>query len=116
MRFMSDRFFVDTNILIYAYDRTVPEKRDRALDAIKLLWNQGNGVLSAQVLQEFYVNVTKKIAHPISKVKARSIIDTYLVWQKELIRPEHVLIASEIQERHQLSFWDSMIVVSAIQS
>jgi predicted nucleic acid-binding protein len=116
MRSMSDRVFVDTNILIYAYDRMAAEKRDKALDVIKRLWNQGNGVLSTQVLQEFYVNVTKKITHPLSKVKARSIIETYLVWRIEMIRPEHVLLASEIQERHQLSFWDAMIVISAIQS
>ncbi len=113
---MSDSCFVDTNILIYAYDRAAGEKRDKALTAVKRLWNQGNGVLSTQVLQEFYVNVTKKIARPVSKVKARSVIDTYLVWRIELIRPEHVILASEIQQRYQLSFWDAMIVVSAIQS
>ncbi|MCU7936921.1 MAG: PIN domain-containing protein [Candidatus Thiodiazotropha sp. (ex Dulcina madagascariensis)] len=113
---MSDKVFVDTNILIYAYDRASAEKRKNAAEAVKVLWNQGNGVLSTQVLQEFYVNVTRKIGHPVSPDRARSIIATYLAWRVEVIRPDHVLQASEIQERHKISFWDAMIVVSAMQS
>ncbi|MCU7861068.1 MAG: PIN domain-containing protein [Candidatus Thiodiazotropha sp. (ex Lucinoma kastoroae)] len=113
---MRDKVFVDTNILIYAYDLASGGKRKNAAEAVKTLWDQGNGVLSTQVLQEFYVNVTRKIGHPISPDKARSILATYLAWQVEVIKPDHILRASEIQERHKISFWDAMIVVAAIQS
>ncbi|MCU7892030.1 MAG: PIN domain-containing protein [Candidatus Thiodiazotropha sp. (ex Ustalcina ferruginea)] len=113
---MRDKVFVDTNILIYAYDLASEGKRKNAAEAVKILWDQGNGVLSTQVLQEFYVNVTRKIGHPISPDKARSILATYLAWQVEVIKHDHILRASEIQERHKISFWDAMIVVSAIQS
>jgi predicted nucleic acid-binding protein len=113
---MRDRVFVDTNILIYAYDLASGVKRKRAVEAVKALWETGNGVLSTQVLQEFYVNVTRKIGHPITPDKARSILATYLAWPVEMIRPDSVLTASEIQQRHKISFWDAMIVVAAIQS
>jgi predicted nucleic acid-binding protein len=113
---MRDKVFVDTNILIYAYDLASEVKRKRAVEAVKVLWDSGNGVLSTQVLQEFYVNVTRKIGHPITPDKARSILGTYLAWQVEVIRPDSVLRASELQERHKISFWDAMIVVAAIQS
>jgi predicted nucleic acid-binding protein len=113
---MRDKVFVDTNILIYAYDLASGVKRKRAVEAVKALWDKGNGVLSTQVLQEFYVNVTRKLGHPITPDKARSILATYLAWQVEVIRPDSVLKASEIQERHKISFWDAMIVVAAIQS
>ncbi|MES9990523.1 MAG: PIN domain-containing protein [Candidatus Thiodiazotropha sp.] len=113
---MRDKVFVDTNVLIYAYDLASGVKRKRAAETVKALWSNGNGVLSTQVLQEFYVNVTRKIGHPITPDKARSILATYLAWQVEVIRPDSVLRASEIQERHKISFWDAMIVVAAIQS
>lgn len=113
---MSDKVFVDTNILIYAYDLASGAKRKHAAEVVKTLWDRGNGVLSTQVLQEFYVNVTRKIDHPITPDKARSILATYLAWQVEVITPDSVLRASELQERHKISFWDGMIVVAAIQS
>jgi predicted nucleic acid-binding protein len=116
MNFMSDRVFVDTNILIYAYDRAAGEKRARAKEVVKHLWDQGSGVLSTQVLQEFYVNITRKVAQPLSLTKARAILTTYLSWRVETITPLGVIQAAEIHERYQVSFWDAMIIVAAIQS
>jgi predicted nucleic acid-binding protein len=113
---MTDRAFVDTNILIYAYDRDAGDKHRLASDLLRRLWMEGNGVLSTQVLQEFYVNATAKIAKPISLSKARAVISRYLVWQVEANTPESVLRASEIQERHRLSFWDSLILAAATQA
>lgn len=57
---MSGKTFVDTNILIYAYDLDSGAKHTVAADRLRLLWRDGAGVLSTQVLQEFYVNVTGK--------------------------------------------------------
>ncbi len=112
---MTDKSFVDTNILIYAYDLDAGAKHKQAADLIRRLWENGGGVLSTQVLQEFYVNVTQKIPQPIPLAIARGIIDTYRAWQVEVNTIETVLLASEYQERNQLSFWDAMIVAAAVQ-
>jgi predicted nucleic acid-binding protein len=77
---MTAKVFVDTNILIYAYDRDAGDKHRMASDLVRRLWIEGNGVLGTQVLQEFYVNATAKIAKPIAFSKARAVISRYLVW------------------------------------
>lgn len=110
---MKDRLFIDTNILIYAHDLDAGEKHQKSIRLIEQLWESESGVLSTQVLQEFYVNVTRKIAKPLPSEIARSIIENYLSWQVESIMPESILLASEISERHQLSFWDAMIITAA---
>jgi predicted nucleic acid-binding protein len=110
---MSDRVFVDTNILVYAHDLDAGRKHQVATSLLRDLWESQAGVISTQVLQEFYVNVTHKIAKPISPPQARGILSAYAAWQVEVIRPADVLQASEVQERYQLSFWDAMIIVAA---
>jgi len=112
---MNDKPFIDTNVLIYAYDLDAGDKHRRASELIKSLWNERGGILSTQVLQEFHVNVTRKIPRPISPATARGIIDTYRAWQIETISIDTVLRASEYQERHQLSFWDGVIIAAAVQ-
>lgn len=71
------------------------------------------GVISTQVLQEFYVNITQKIPKPLSPAEARGIIENYLYWHVELNDSDTILLASEIGERHALSFWDSLIIAAA---
>lgn len=110
---MTDRIFIDTNILIYAHDLDAGRKHEKAIHLIEHLWESETGVLSIQVLQEFYVNVTRKIAQPLPPEIARSIIENYLSWHVESLMPESVLSASEISERYQLSFWDAMIITAA---
>jgi predicted nucleic acid-binding protein len=108
--------FVDSNILIYVYDVDAKEKHEIAVAVIKKLWETKTGIISTQVLQEFYVNVTRKIAKPLSLAVAREIMNDYLSWQVVNNTPETILLASEIQERHLLSFWDSLIIAAAKQS
>ena len=110
---MKGKIFVDTNIIIYAHDLDAGSKHDVAATIIENLWEEKSGILSTQVLQEFYVNITRKIATPLSPAQARGIIENYLVWHLELNGPETILLASEIEERYNLSFWDSMIVAAA---
>jgi len=110
---MSDKVFVDTNVLIYAHDLDAGRKHDIANSLLRDLWKNQTGVISTQVLQEFYVNVTRKIPKPITPPQARWILQTYAAWQVEIIYPGDVLQASEIQERYFLSFWDAMIIVAA---
>lgn len=113
---MNARQFVDTNILIYAHDLDAGDKHTRAASVVRALWQSGLGVISIQVLQEFYVNVTRKIPQPLSPIDARGLIGAYSAWHVESPSAETVLAASEIQERNRLSFWDAMIVASALQS
>ncbi len=113
---MSDKVFVDTNILIYAHDSEAGEKREKAAAALRTLWDSRQGVLSTQVLQEFYVNVTRKIPRPLEKHTARDIIERYSAWPVVSIDTTLILRASRMEEQHQLSFWDALIVAAAQKS
>ncbi len=110
---MKGKIFIDTNILIYAHDLDAGAKNKISADLMRNLWENRMGIISTQVLQEFYVNVTRKILKPLSKSKARGIIESYLVWHVELNDIKTILFASEIEERHNLSFWDSIIISAA---
>jgi len=107
--------FVATNILIYAHDRSAGDKHARARDLVRELWQSGEGCLSIQVLQEFYVNVTQKVAKPLTPDVAAQIIADLSEWQVHRPGVEDVLDAIRLQGRYQISFWDAMIVSSAIQ-
>lgn len=108
--------FVDTNILIYAEDRDAKRKHEVARALIVELWDSRAGVLSVQVLQEFYVNVTKKLKRPLAAAKAREIVEEYLTWTVIDNTGPLVLDAIDLQRKAQLSFWDAMIVQAAIQA
>lgn len=112
---MSDKPFVDTNILLYAHDLDAGPRHERAAALVRHLWETGGAMISIQVLQEFYVNVTRKIDRPLPPAQARGLIEIYQAWQVECPDAAAVLRASEIQERSQLSFWDAMIISTACQ-
>jgi predicted nucleic acid-binding protein len=108
-----DKIFLDTNILIYAYDVSAGKKHEMAKMILMDLWNSGKGVLSIQVLQEFFVNITKKVSKPLDIKTAKDIIKDLLKWDVVMIDGESLLEAVEIHIRHQYSFWDSMILKAA---
>lgn len=110
---MSGKIFVDTNILLYAHDRDAGAKHQRARSVLQSLWEDRTGLLSTQVLEEFYVNITRKIPKPLPRQTARQLISQYLAWEVILIDGPLVLEASEVEEDHRLSFWDALIVVAA---
>ena len=105
--------FVDTNVLIYAHDRSAGVKHDRARALLESLWQEQAGSLSIQVFQEFYVNVTRKVAHPLSPESAAQIIADLSVWHVHQPDTNDILEAIRLQTRLQLSFWDAMILTSA---
>lgn len=107
--------FVDTNVFVYAHDSSAGEKRLKAQALIRDLWQSGEGCLSIQVLQEFYVNVTQKVARPMTPDEAANTIANLSVWHVHCPGAEDVLDAIRLQGRYQVSFWDAMIVTSAIQ-
>ena len=113
---MKGKIFVDTNILIYAHDLDAGPRHDIAASAVEKLWENENGAMSTQVLQEFYVCITKKISKPFFQARARGIIENYLSWYIEINEPDTVLLASEIEERHLLSFWDALIIAAACRA
>jgi predicted nucleic acid-binding protein len=82
---------------------------------LEQLWQTRAGALSIQVLQEFYVNVTRKVARPLARATAAQLIADLSVWRVHSPRVEDVLDAIRLQERYTLSFWDAMILTSAIQ-
>ena len=109
---MSDKTFVDTNVLIYAHDADAGEKQRVAKSILRELWSERTGVLSAQVLQEFYVNVTRKIASPLPKDAARLVVSSYAIWCGETT-PSQITAAFRIEDESQIGFWDALIVSSA---
>jgi predicted nucleic acid-binding protein len=115
MSFMSDRIFVDTNVLVYAHDLSAGDRHAKASAVIESLWEAETGVISTQVLQEFYVTVTRKIRNPLKPDEARGIIRNYLAWPVQINDPETTIRASEIEEKNSLSFWDALIVAAALR-
>ncbi len=108
-----DKIFIDTNVLVYAHDIDSGHKHHIAKDLLIDLWDCRKGVLSVQVLQEFYVTMTKKIANPLSFNKVRNIIQNYLSWEIEINDSLSVLNASRIEETYKISFWDGLIIAAA---
>ena len=102
---MSARTFVDTNVLIYAHDIDAKSKHEAAKSVLRDLWVERSGALSTQVLQEFYVNVTRKIPHPISKESARLVVSSY-----------EISTAFRIEDEYRIGFWDALIVAAALKS
>ena len=107
--------FIDTNVLIYAHDRSAGRKHILARDLIRTLWQSGEGCLSVQVIQEFYVNITRKVTQPLAPDTAARLIANLAAWQIHRPSVEDVLDAIRVQNQYQTSFWDAMILVSAIQ-
>jgi predicted nucleic acid-binding protein len=112
---MSDKTFVDTNVLIYAHDVDAKAKHETAKNVLRELWSRRTGVLSMQVLQEFYVNVTRKIAKPLSKDAARRVVNSYSIWCIETT-PAEIAAAFQIEDKSRIGFWDALIVASAAKS
>lgn len=109
----ADKVFVDTNILIYAYDTSAGTKHEAAHNLLSTLWKDRNGVISTQVLQEFYVNVTRKIPRPLEISFARMIVEDFAMWDVVTIETDTILAAIDLQQLNGLSFWDSMILAAA---
>lgn len=113
---MSDKSFVDTNVLMYAHDVSQGAKHQAARSLVKRLWTSGGGVISTQVLQEFCVNMQRKTARPLPLEELRGLIGDYLGWEVVVNEARSALEALSIASRYQLSFWDALIVAAALKS
>ena len=112
---MSAKTFVDSNVLIYAHDVDAKGKHEIAKEVLRELWRERAGALSVQVLQEFYVNATRKIPRPLAKGEARRVVDSYAKWCTETT-PLEVAAAFRIEDEARIGFWDALIVASALKS
>jgi predicted nucleic acid-binding protein len=110
------RQFVDSNILVYAYDNAQGEKHTQAKALLLSLWESGLGCVSIQVLQEFYVSVTRKSKFPLSPEDASQVIYDFSDWTIHRPGVKDIISAIELHRRYQISFWDAMILQSARQS
>ena len=111
-----ERIFVDTSVLAHAHDLDSGVKRAIAEQVLKQLWQDETGVLSTQVLQEFYAALTGAIASPVPRRAARDLMHAYSVWPVVTLDATDVHAASDVEERYRISFRDAMIVVAARKS
>lgn len=112
---MNAKAFIDTNVLIYAHDVDAGAKHDIAKRVLLQLWSERAGALSTQVLQEFYVNVTRKIASPLSKKSARAVVNSYVIWSVDATS-EEISAAFRIEDEARIGFWDALIVAAALKA
>jgi predicted nucleic acid-binding protein len=86
-----------------------------ARDALRELWEDDLGLVSPQVLQEFYVTVTRKIAKPLTKERARTVVGAYAIWCIDVTAAD-VAGAFRIEDRAKISFWDALVIASAVKA
>jgi len=112
---VKNKVFVDSNLLIYGHDKDAGAKHVIANKILRDLWNSETGVLSMQVLQEFYTVVTRKIQTPLPKSVARVFVEEYATWWIETT-PIEISSAFRIEDIAKISFWDALIVAAAVKS
>lgn len=103
--------FVDTNILVYAQDRDAPAKRRRSREVIAELAASGTGVISTQVVQEFYVATTRKMG--VDPLFAKGILRTFTAFEITQTSLDLIEDAVDCSILNQISFWDALIVAAA---
>lgn len=105
--------FVDANILVYAEDRDAGSKHTVARELVAGLWRSGDGVLSIQVLQEFFVTVTRKMPRPLSPDEAFAIVEQYLTWRVVENTGDLLLGGIRLASTLKVSFWDALVLQAA---
>ena len=110
---MSARAFVDSNILVYAHDSGAGTRNQVAKALVARLWGERTGVLSTQVIQEFYVNVRRRARNPIEPAEVRRLVEDYLLWEIVVNDGSTILGALDIERRFKVSFWDALILQAA---
>lgn len=111
---MSDGSFLDANVLAYTDDDRAPEKQEVALDLVEHLRREGTGVLSTQILQEYFVTATRKMGVPVET--ARRKIEIFARMNVVVNRVDDLIAAIDLHASHQLSFWDALLVQAATRS
>ena len=113
MQNATDRFFLDSNILIYAYDSDDPQKHSVATRLIADFLANGNAAVSVQVLGEFFVSATRRIPTPLSVEEATAVIDVISALPVIDIDTAMVRRAIATHSRYGTNYWDSLIIAAA---
>lgn len=108
------KVFLDTNVLVYAQDHDAPDKRKRSRELIADVVASGRGVISTQVLQEFYVAATRKMSVP--PLAAKQVIQSFKIFEVVHISAELIEQAIDRSVLSQISFWDALIVSASASS
>jgi len=113
---MSDRVFLDSNLFVYLYDSSEPAKRRIAAQVVEEEILADRAVVSSQVLQEFYVSVTRRLDPPLAHADAYRAVEALAGLR--VVLPSTALILAAIQRSAQdtLSFWDALIVEAALSA
>jgi predicted nucleic acid-binding protein len=105
--------FVDTNVLVYARDLSEGSKQEQALVWVEHLWETRSGRLSYQVLQEYYVTMTRKLRPGLPPSDARADVRDLLAWRPVAVQADLLEAAWRVEARGEVSFWDALIVAAA---
>jgi len=108
--------FVDTNVLVYARDSSDARRQSTAAAWMEELWRSRTGRVSFQVLQEYYVTVTRKLRPGLPARQAQDDVRALMQWNPVPTNPELMERAWTIEQKHKLSFWDAMIVAAAVSA
>lgn len=109
------KYFFDTNVLVYLFDADSPGKRKTARALLEKHSEAGDILLSTQVLQEFYVTVTRKLSRPLDAAAAATVVSSFTELPVVQIDSKLVLSAIYRSRNSQLSFWDALIVQAAVE-
>ena len=110
------RDFVDANVLVYAFDASAGRKQHAAQALLERLWQHNSGSVSIQVLQEFFVAVTKKVPKPLPPEDAKARIREFATWRVFAPTPEDVVAAIDLHVHAKIGFRDAMVVLAAAES
>jgi predicted nucleic acid-binding protein len=116
MNYTSDKFFVDTNLFVCAYDPSAGAKWKASTAILGALWDHQTGVISTQVLQELFVSLTQKVRNPVSQRTAKGMISDLLHWPTVINDAQIILGAIDLKGRYHFSFWDSFILQPALSA
>jgi predicted nucleic acid-binding protein len=108
---MPGRVFLDANVLVYAQDMAAPEKQRKSRETIGRLAEAADGVISTQVLQEFYVAATRKLG--VAPLAAKGVLKTFAVFETVQVSPALIQEAIDCSILNELSFWDALILAAA---
>jgi len=110
---MPSRTFFDTNVLVYLFDADAPEKQAGARESLETALERGTVVVSTQVLQEFFVTVTRKLARPLPAAEAEGALRRLMELPVVQVDPDMILAAAVSARRDRISFWDALILTAA---
>lgn len=110
---MTEKFFVDTNVLVYSYTFDHASKQAMAAAWIERLWRERSAHTSMQVLNELYATLIGKLRHKVPVDRAWDIVQALLAWDPQPVDREVLLQAREVERRYRISWWDSLIVAAA---